>query len=244
MEIGIVSTGIYLPEERMTAAQIAEEANLPVFVVEEKMGITQKTIPGEDDHTVEMGIRAAKQALKKGGINPKKIDLIIWIGEEHKEYPLWTAAIKVQEEAGAHHAWGFDVALRCGTTIMALQVAKALMQTDPTINTVLLAGGYRNGDLIDFTNEKTRFMFNLGAGGGAIVLQKGYQKNILLGADMITDGSFSEDVIIPVGGTKSPLTEEHLQKGLYRFDVTDPSGMKARLEQKSMQNFLTVIRNS
>lgn len=244
MEIGIVSTGIYLPEERMTAAHIAKKANLPEYVVKEKMGIAEKPIPGKEDHTVEMGVRAAKIALEKAKVNPKKIDLIIYIGEEHKEYPLWTSGIKLQEEIGAHHAWAFDVALRCGTTIMALQVAKAMMQADPTIETVLLAGGYRNEDLIDYENERTRFMFNLGAGGGAIVLEKGHGKNILLESDVITDGSFSEDVVVPVGGTKEPLTEEHLQKGLYRLDVMDPAGMKARLEQKSMQNFLNVIRSS
>lgn len=244
MNVGIVSTGIYLPDERMTAAEIARLANLPVDVVENKLGIIEKPIPGEDDHTVEMGIRAAKIALEKGGINPKHIDLIINIGEEHKEYPLWTSAIKIQEEIGAYHAWAFDVALRCGTTIMAMKVAKSLMLSDPSIETVLLAGGYRNGDLIDYENERTRFMFNLGAGGGAMILQKNYGKNTVLEADLITDGSFSEDVVVPVGGTKNPLTEEHLREGLYRLDVTDPVGMKTRLEQKSLQNFLTAIRNS
>ena len=244
MNVGIVSTGIYLPDERMTAAEIARLANLPVDVVENKLGIIEKPIPGEDDHTVEMGIRAAKIALEKGGIDPKHIDLIINIGEEHKEYPLWTSAIKIQEEIGAYHAWAFDVALRCGTTIMAMKVAKSLMLSDPSIETVLLAGGYRNGDLIDYENERTRFMFNLGAGGGAMILQKNYGKNTVLEADLITDGSFSEDVVVPVGGTKNPLTEEHLREGLYRLDVTDPVGMKTRLEQKSLQNFLTAIRNS
>lgn len=244
MNVGIVSTGIYLPDDRMTAAEIARLANLPVDVVENKLGIIEKPIPGEDDHTVEMGIRAAKIALEKGGIDPKHIDLIINIGEEHKEYPLWTSAIKIQEEIGAYHAWAFDVALRCGTTIMAMKVAKSLMLSDPSIETVLLAGGYRNGDLIDYENERTRFMFNLGAGGGAMILQKNYGKNTVLEADLITDGSFSEDVVVPVGGTKNPLTEEHLREGLYRLDVTDPVGMKTRLEQKSLQNFLTAIRNS
>ena len=82
-----------------------------------------------------------QEALRKGNIDPKKIDLIIYIGEEHKEYPLWTAAIKMQEEIGAYHAWGFDVAQRCGTTIMAMKVAKSLMEADDSIKTVLFAGG-------------------------------------------------------------------------------------------------------
>jgi len=244
MNVGIVSTGIYLPEERMTAEKIATLSDIPLDVIKEKMGIIEKPIPGEEDHTVEMGVRAAKQALEKSGIDAKNIDLIINIGEEHKEYPLWTSAIKIQEEIGAYHAWAFDVALRCGTTIMALKVAKSLMLADPSIETVLLAGGYRNSDLIDYENERTRFMFNLGAGGGAMILQKNYPKNTILESELITDGSFSDDVIVPVGGTKRPLTERHLQEGLYRLDVTDPAGMKARLEQKSLQNFLTAIRSS
>ncbi|MEH7526474.1 hypothetical protein V7149_24890, partial [Bacillus sp. JJ1503] len=172
MNIGILSTGIYLPEEYITGEEIALKAGIPQEIVEGKMGIKRKTIPGPEDHTCLMGIRAAEKAIKKANLDPLTIDLVIYIGEEYKEYPLWTAGIKLQEEIGALNACAFDVALRCGTTVMALKVAKNMMIADPAINTVLLAGGYRNGDFIDYHNPRTRFMYNLGAGGGAIILQK------------------------------------------------------------------------
>ncbi|WP_394239016.1 3-oxoacyl-ACP synthase [Niallia oryzisoli] len=242
MQIGIVSTGIYLPEKVISGEKIAKMAGIPKEVVENKMGIKKKTIPGPEDHTCEMGVQAAKKAISKAGIDPLEIDLVIYIGEEHKEYPLWTAGIKLQEEIGAYNAWAFDAALRCGTTIMALKVAKDMMTSDPSINTVLLAGGYRNGDFIDYRNKRTQFMFNLGAGGGAILLKKGHRKNVILESKLITDGSFSEDVVVVAGGTKHPLTNENLS--LHKLDVTDLEGMKARLEQKSMVNFLKVIRTS
>lgn len=244
MNIGILSTGVYLPTKRMTAEDIATLSGIPMDVVRNKLGIHEKPIPGPADHTVQMGIWAAKKALQKANLDPKAIDVIIYIGEEHKEYPLWTAAIKMQEELGATNAWAFDVQLRCSTTILAMKVAKSLMQSDDTIRTILLAGGYRNSDFIDYKNERTRFMFNLGAGGAAMILQKDMKENIVLETDLITDGSFSEDVVVPVGGTKEPLTVEHLEKGLYRLDVLDPEGMKARLEQKSLTNFLKVIQRS
>lgn len=244
MHIGIVSTGVYIPTQSMSAEEIAAASNVPLHVVKDKMGITKKPIPGPNDHTVQMGIWAAQDALKRGNVDPKSIDCVIYIGEEHKEYPLWTAAIKTQEEIGAFHAWGFDVALRCGTTIVALKLAKSLMLSDDSIDTVLLAGRYRNSDFIDYTNERTRFMFNLGAGGAAMILKKNHDVNILLESDLMTDGSFSEDVVVPVGGTKRPLTSELLESGAYKLDVLDPEGMKKRLEQKSMQNFLKVIRHS
>ncbi|WP_066067551.1 3-oxoacyl-ACP synthase [Neobacillus soli] len=244
MQIGILSTGIYLPKECLTGKEIAELAGIPIPVVEEKMGIKKKHVPGPFDHTCEMGIIAAKQAIAKAGIDPLEIDLVIYIGEEHKEYPLWTAGIKLQEEVGALNAWAFDVALRCGTTIMALKVAKSMMIADPAIRTCLLAGGYRNGDFIDYENPRTRFMFNLGAGGGAILLKKGQNENLLLETKLITDGSFSEDVVVISGGTKHPITKEAIDQRLNKLDVLDPEGMKQRLEQKSMDNFLKVIRES
>lgn len=242
--IGITGLGVYLPKGRMTAEEIAMRAKIPQVVVETKMGIIEKVIAGPTDHPVEMSIKAARNAISEARISAKEIDLVIYIGEEHKEYPLWTAAIKIQEEVGAVNAWAFDVQLRCGTAIMAMKVAKSLMQADESIRTVLLAGGYRNHDFIDYQNERTRFMFNLGAGAGAIVLQKNAGGHEVLETELITDGSFSEDVVVPVGGTKEPLTTEHLQQGKYMLDVLDPEGMKLRLEQKSLENFLKVIRRS
>lgn len=244
MNVGILSTGVYLPENFMTGKEIANIAGIPTHVVEEKMGIKKKPIPGDRDHTCEMGIRAARKAIEKAGIDPLEIDLIIYIGEEHKEYPLWTAGIKLQESIGAFNAWAFDVALRCGTTMMALKVAKNMMLADSSINTVLLAGGYRNVDFIDYQNPRTRFMFNLSAGGGAMILRKNHDRNFLLETEMMTDGSFSEDVVVVAGGTKNPITKEALEAKLNYLDVLDPDGMKNRLEQKSMDNFLNVIKKS
>ncbi|MGD6801331.1 3-oxoacyl-ACP synthase [Rossellomorea aquimaris] len=242
MNAGIKGLGVYIPQRKMTAAEIAEKAGMPENIVIEKLGIKEKPLPGPDDHTCEMGIEAARDAINKTGVDPASIDMVIYIGEEYKEYPLWTAAIKLQEEIGAVNAFAFDMALRCGTTIMAVKMAKDMMIADPAIKTVLLAGGYRNVDFIDYENPRTRFMYNLGAGGAAMILERDTNQNIILGSHIITDGSFSEDVVVPVGGTKSPLTPEALEAGLYQLDVLDPEGMKARLEKKSMENFLKVIR--
>ncbi|MGD7023452.1 3-oxoacyl-ACP synthase [Rossellomorea vietnamensis] len=242
MNAGIKGLGVYIPQRKMTAAELAEKAGMPENIVIEKLGIKEKPLPGPDDHTCQMGIEAARDAINKTGVDPASIDMVIYIGEEYKEYPLWTAAIKLQEEIGAVNAFAFDMALRCGTTIMAVKMAKDMMIADPAIKTVLLAGGYRNVDFIDYENPRTRFMYNLGAGGAAMILERDTDQNIILGSHIITDGSFSEDVVVPVGGTKSPLTPEALEAGLYQLDVLDPEGMKARLEKKSMENFLKVIR--
>ncbi|NEN82748.1 hypothetical protein G3T11_10630, partial [Paenibacillus elgii] len=128
--IGIVSTGMYIPETFQTSKEISELSGVPQDVVENKFGILRKPVPGADDHSCGMGIRAARLAIAKAQLDPADIDLVIYIGEEHKEYPVWTAAMKLQQEVGAIRAWAFDVGMRCSTTVMALKVAQSMMIAD------------------------------------------------------------------------------------------------------------------
>ena len=95
-----------------------------------------------------------------------------------------------------------------------LKLQKANDADDPISKQFYLQVGIAMVTSLIIQNERTRFMFNLGAGGGAMILQKEYGKYRLLESDMITDGSFSEDVVVPVGGTKEPLTAEHFQTGI------------------------------
>ncbi|MCY9533070.1 MULTISPECIES: 3-oxoacyl-ACP synthase [Paenibacillus] len=244
--VRLLSVGTYIPDQKMTSGDIAEASGIPQHIVESKLGIRQKPVPGPDDHPCAMGVAAAKEAIRRAQIAPEEIDLIIYIGEEYKEYPVWTAALQLQHEIGAVNAWGFDMGSRCCTAIMAVRTAKSMMLGDSRIRTVLLAGGYRNGDLIDLTDPNTRFMANLGAGGGAMLLQRGAGPSYpeVLDSAIITDGSFAQDVIIQAGGTKQPLTAELLAQGQACFRVPDPERMKSRLDAVSMQRFSQVVEQA
>jgi len=228
----------------MDSKELAEKTNIPEDIIREKFGIKKKPIPGEDDHTCAMGIKAANTAIRKAEIDPNDIDLVIWAGAEHKEYPMWTASIKLQYEIGAKKAWAFDIALRCGTMIMAMKVAKDMLLSNDNMDTVLIGSGYRNGDLIDFDNPRVSFMYNLGAGGTAVILKKGLNKNRVLAATAETDGSLSETVVVPAGGTKKELTAEALKNNENHLDVIDSEYMKERLNEVSLENFVGVVKDS
>jgi 3-oxoacyl-[acyl-carrier-protein] synthase-3 len=239
--VGIVSAGVYIPQTFITAAEIAELSGIPEDVIINKMGIRRKPVPGPNDHTNAMALWAAHDAFTQTSIRPDEIDLILCTTEEWKEYPLWTAGIKLAYDLGARRAWAIDVQMRCATTMATLKLAKAIMLNDPDINTVLIAGGYRNGDMLDYSNLRSRSAFGLSAGGGALLLQKDYPHHHLLESAVMVDGSFSLDVIIPAGGTIEPITAEAIAARRNKIDVPDPEGMKRRLDKLSMQNFLEVI---
>lgn len=238
---GIVSVGTYSPAGYLTAADIAEATGLPEWVVREKLGIDRKSVAGPDDHPNEMGIKAALDCLAQTDIDPQEIDVVLCTTEEWREYLLWTSGIHLAHEIGATKAWAMDIHARCATTVGALKMAKDMMLADPEINTVLIAGGYRVSDFINFKNRRTSFMFNIGAGGGAMLLRKNWPRNRLLGSHMMMDGSMSKYVIIPASGTVQFPSDEAVANGLFFFDLVEPEAMKARLNQVSMTNWLHCV---
>ncbi|MFA6377621.1 MAG: 3-oxoacyl-ACP synthase [Acholeplasmataceae bacterium] len=246
--VGIVGTGIYIPQGRMTAKEISE-ATQGVWseqAVIEKLGIIEKSIPVSlpNDGSQEMGALAALDALKNTGLNPKDIDVILSITEEWKEYPLTTSALYIQDRIGAINAWGIDVQNRCCTTVTALKMAKDMLIADDEINVIMVVGGYRNGDFVDYTDKSMSMMYDLAAGGGAIILKKNYGKNLLLGSHMIGDGSLSRTAGVEIGGQCNPLSLANLDESKKSLRLMDAQKMKDRLNEVSMNNWYRCIDES
>ncbi len=172
-----------------------------------------------------------------------QVDQVVSIVEEHKEYPVWTAGIKLAFDVGAHRAYAYDVGQKCGTSVLALKLAADALKANDDMACVLIAGGYRNSDLVSYQDPNVRFLYNLAAGGGAAVVQKNAQRGYeILGSAFRTDGSFSLDVIVPVGGTLQPQNGSNLAD--HRLQVPDPTGMKSRLEEKSLAHFAAVAEEA
>ena len=240
--VGIESWGVYLPKERHSSEYISQETGIPKDILETKFGLKAKTVPGPEDHTVFMGAEAAKQALEKAGITAEDIDCIIWAGEVYSEYPMQTYGIKLQKYLGCPTTpWAFDINQRCGSMPVGLLLAKSLMQIYPKMKRVLVASGYRNSDLINYKNPRTRFMISLAASGVAMIVKGDSTENELLGISAISDGRFADDVYVPAGGTVNPITAKAIEEGLTYLDVADPEGLKVRLDKFSMDSFVKCI---
>jgi len=240
--VGLESWGIYLPKERHFSDYISKETGIPKMILEDKFGLKSKTVPGPEDHTVAMGAKASFKALERAEITPNDIDIIIWAGEVYAERPMMTYGIKLQKLLGSPaHPWAFDINQRCGTFLVGMLLAKSLIQTNPEINRILVASGYRNSDLINYKNPRSRFMISLAASGAAAVIKGDLKKNEILGISAISDGRFADDVYVPAGGTEYPISAEAIEQDLIYLDVPDPDGLKQRLDNFSMTSFVKVI---
>lgn len=238
---GILSLAAYVPRAYHDADYIAARCETPAHIIRTKLGWYQKNVPGPGDGTVAMGLKAARKALYYSGLEPEDIDLVIWSGEEVKEYRNWPVGPKLQKELGIRNAWSFDMQQRCGTTMVALKAARDMIVADEKMQNILIATGYRNSDLIHYPNPRVRWMYFLAAGGAACIVQRDCPKNHILDGHFMSDGSFARDVYVPQGGSAEPMTVEGLAQGRQYLDVMDPVGMKERLERLSLSNWLVCI---
>ena len=205
--VGIIGIGTYIPRKRLTASDLAAASGLPEDVVASKFGVLGKPVAGPDEPTSELGYLAALEALRDADVEGGELDLVIWCGAQHKDYPCWLAGLSVAHRLGAERAWSFDMEAMCGSMMVALDVAKSLMLVREDVRTALLVSGYRNNDLIDPAEPSTRFMLDVGSGGAACVLRKNAGRNAILSSAFRGDGSFSEMCVVPGPGIQGLASE-------------------------------------
>src|SRR5205823_11618591 len=100
--------------------------------------------------------------------------------------------------AGNAYAVGYDT-VWCGTPV-ALRVARDMLLAEDELRTILVVAACRESYLLDYGNDRSRFMFNFGDGAVAGLLVKDGGRNEVLGCHGITDGSFALQVKVPIGG--------------------------------------------
>lgn len=223
MHIGIVSYGLYLPERFETAEDISGKSGIPLEAII-RLGIERKCIPADDDQPVTMAARAAREALKRaeGILLPEDVDVVIWTGEEYKDYIAQTAAIRLQEEVGCRRAWAFDLIAQGVSLIQGLRIARDLIIGDESINSVLLAGGTRNIDLVNYGNPDTSFLFSYSASGAAMLLRRDYGANSLVATAFRVDSEMADEVYVPGGGTEIPFSRDIIDSEVMFYQAIRP----------------------
>lgn len=258
VSIGLRNIGVYYPDTVISSTEIAELSGIPEHVIRDKFGIESKRKAGSEDTVSEMCVKAARACIE-GIIEPEEIDLLIYHGSEYRDYYVYNCSAQIQHKLGAISAKSFELHNLCSSGPLALQLARSLMLVHSEIKNALLVVGTRESDLIDYKNERARFMFNFADGAAACLLQRGYACNEVLETEMITDGSFATDVAVyAVGNVAYPQSlrieqdfgrfeteKAHGAKvSYYGLDVLDPVSMKERLDAVSLANFIKVIRGA
>jgi 3-oxoacyl-[acyl-carrier-protein] synthase-3 len=241
--IALAATASYLPERWLTAAEIGAASGIPEQVIVEKFGLRGKHIAAADEHVSDMAVSAAARLLEERELDPADVDVVLYYGSMWKDYPVWQAAPWIAHRLGCAKAYALEYAnVSCGTPV-ALRLARNFLLAEPDLRNVLLVAACRESYLLDYANERSRFMFNFGDGAVAGLLTRDAPHE-LLGALAVTDGSFALQVKVPAGGSVEPASTETVAARRHFLDVADPAQMKSGLDEVSLPNFVAAARGA
>src|SRR5918912_4252345 len=165
--VGLAATASYLPERWLTAAEVGERAGIPEEVIVEKFGLRGKHVAGIDEHVSDLSVKAAERLLEETGTDPASIDVVMYYGSMWRDYAVWQVAPHIAYRLGAHNPFAVQYDNVSHGTPIALRVARDLLRAEEELSTVLVVAACRESYLLDYANQRSRFMFNFGDGAVA-----------------------------------------------------------------------------
>ena len=205
--VQILSTGSYVPERVVTNAEVdallGESTNEWLI---KNVGIRERRWMAPDQVTSDLIVEASQKALTRAGISASDLDLII-VSTDTPDYLSPSTSVVVQAKLGADKAGCYDVNSACAGWVTALDQGARYLMTEPSMDYVLVAGGYGMSRYLDFKDKKTANLFADGA--GAVVLGTGDQQGFLAG-NLLAVGSFHDALGIYEGGTYRPSTPKNV----------------------------------
>jgi hydroxymethylglutaryl-CoA synthase len=124
---GIVGYGAYIPVYRIKTAEIARVWGEEPDRIEKGLGILEKAVGGVDEDTTTIAVEAARHALARAGIDPKKLGAL-YVGSESHPYAVKPTGTIVAEAIDATpNLTSADLEFACKAGTAALQIALAMV---------------------------------------------------------------------------------------------------------------------
>ncbi len=205
----IAGVGAYLPEERLTNADLEQMVDTSHEWIIARTGIAERRIAHASQATSDLAAEAASRALADAGITASHLDLII-VGTSSPDMIFPSTACLTAAKIGATCP-AVDTLAACTSFIYALHAASCAIEAGRA-HRVLVVGADALTRHVDFTDRATCVLF--GDGAGAVVLEAGTEPGIL-GIDLGADGTRADVLQIPAGGSALPATVERIEQGLH-----------------------------
>lgn len=155
----VEGVGHYLPQRTLTNEELSKTVETSDEWIRERTGISQRHIAAEGEYTSDLGVAAAKEAIKNAGMTSEDIDLIV-LATTTPDYTFPSTATIIQEKLGIQHGAAFDIQAVCSGFIYALNVADALLKTGGAKN-ALVIGAETFSRILDWNDRTTCVLFGL-----------------------------------------------------------------------------------
>jgi len=207
----ISGVGSYVPARILSNAELERMVDTSDEWIITRTGIKERRIAAENEFTSDLATHAALRAMRKAGVTPQQIDLVI-VATITPDMPFPSTACLVQKKIGAYRAAAFDLEAACSGFIYGLEIAQQFIMSR-TYDTVLVIGAEKLSTIVDWEDRNTCVLF--GDGAGAAVLQNRPNAHGLLTAVMGADGEKADLLFMPAGGSRCPATANSVASRLH-----------------------------
>ena len=212
MKATITATSRYLPKQIMTNYELEKMVDTSDEWIQSRTGIVERRVVSEGETTSDTCTIIAEELLKRSNTDPNEVDVII-IATVTPDMPTPATASLVQNRIGANNAWGFDLSGACTGFIYALDTGSRLIESGK-YKKVIVIGSDTMSSILDYTDRNTCVLF--GDGGGGVMLERAKDSDSgVIDSILRTDGSGSDYLKIPGGGSLHPASYETVDQHLH-----------------------------
>jgi 3-oxoacyl-[acyl-carrier-protein] synthase-3 len=212
---GIIGMGHAYPEGILTNADLEKIVETSDEWITTRTGIKQRHKAAENEYTSQFGVKAARQALERAGLEPTDIDIIVCATTTPDQIMPSTGAL-IQAQLGATNAAGMDVFAACSGFLYGITMVESMIRTGQ-IKYALVVGAEVLTKYVDYTDRSTCVIF--GDGAGAAVLGPVPEGKGILATKIKSDGRYEEQLYAPGGGTKLGTTHDTIDNRLHFFKM-------------------------
>jgi len=197
----ITGLGYYVPKNVVTNDDLSKVMDTNDEWIQERTGIKERrhVIKGDGDTTTTMGVKAAKIAIERAGIDKDEIDFIVF-ATLSPDYYFPGPGVLVQRDLGIKTVGALDVRNQCSGFVYGISVADQYIKSGMYKN-VLVIGSELHSHGLDMTTRGRGVSVIFGDGAGAAVLSREEDTSKgILSTHLHSEGQHAEELSLIAPG--------------------------------------------
>lgn len=205
MKAVITAIGGFVPTSILSNKTISETVETTEQWIEKRTGIKERRI-AVGKSTSDLACGAIENLLSNYDVDASEIEVLI-LATATPDHILAPTASKICELSGLKNAFGFDMNAACSGFLYALEMGATMIESG-RYKKIIVAGADKMSSIVDYEDRNTCILF--GDGAGAVLLEKTETEYGLMKSILKTDGSGTESLIVPAGGSKFPASMQSI----------------------------------
>lgn len=203
MGTALLALGHYVPERRVTNAEIEARLGKEPGWGEQRTGIRERRFAAADEALSDLAVKAGEMALAKAGIDRSSIGAVL-LATSTPDHLLPPTAPLVAHRLGTQGAGAIDMAGACGGFLYALTFADSFVRQH-RVPALVIAANILSRRL-NLDDPTSAILFG-DAAGAALLIPSEVPTSGVRGLHLASDGSMYDLIQIPAGGSRVPFAE-------------------------------------